>query len=220
MEFLGQLSLSKGDRKHDHDRRQEPVRKKKVFTTFSKTRTQTPAQQAPSCPECKENHGIWRCPVFQKLSVHIERYSDLLQNAVITCLQNKSVELLVGADVQAAHRQLEYRIGPNGESNTVRTSLGWTLVGPEAELDQSKRLHINFVRLKSHLLHEQLQRMYDTDFVTRTSTEEPYSSEDRRAVKLMKDTVEKVNGHYQIDLPWKSDNLTLPNNRAVAVVTS
>ena len=59
--------------------------------------------------------------------------------------------------------------------------------------------------------------MYDTDFVTKTSTEEPYSSEDRRAVKLMEDTVEKVNGHYQIGLPWKSDNLTLPNNRAVAV---
>ena len=40
----------------------------------------------------------------------IERYSDLLQNAAMTCLQNKSVELLIGADVQAAHRQLEYRI--------------------------------------------------------------------------------------------------------------
>ena len=401
--FLGQLSLSKGDRKHDHDRRQEPLRKKKVFTTFSKTRTETPAQQTPSCPECKKNHGIWRCPVFQKLSVQdrwksvklnrlcfnclerhisrncksdgkcrkcgrrhhtmlhsdnesgtsigsgsssdsaemvelqhgtctsgkitgivgckvwlkvipvtvwgvtqrrcvttydfldegsdvtlctqrladqlnlkgtkicfslatisgteqrsgikvdlnlrgvndqqhilslqdvvavpalpdlresvpdhadIERYSDLLQNAAMTCLQNKSVELLIGADVQAAHRQLEYRIGPNGGPNAVRTALGWTLVGPEAELDQSKRLRVNFVRLESHLLHEQLQRMYDTDFVTRTSTEEPYSSEDRRAVKLMEDTVERVNGHYQIGLPWKSDNLTLPNNRAVAV---
>ena len=99
----------------------------------------------------------------------------------------------------------------------MRTALGWTLVGPEAELDQSKRLRVNFVRLESHLLHEQLQRMYDTDFVTRTSTEEPYSSEDRRALKLMEDTVERVNGHNQIGLPWKSDNLTLPNNRAVAV---
>ena len=66
------------------------------------------------------------------------------------------------------------------------------LVGPEAELDQSKHLHVNFVLMESHLLHEQLQRMYDTDFVTRTSTEEPYSFQDRHAVKLMKDTVERV----------------------------
>ena len=81
------------------------------------------------------------------------------------------------------------------------TALGWTLVGPEAELDQSKCLHVNFVRLESHLSHEQLQRMYDTGFVTTTCMKEPYSSEDRRAMKLMEDTVEKVNGHYQIGLP-------------------
>ena len=55
----------------------------------------------------------------------VERYSDLLQNAMMTCLQNKSVELMIGADVQAAHRQLEYRIGPRGP-NAVRTALGWT----------------------------------------------------------------------------------------------
>ena len=56
----------------------------------------------------------------------VKRYPDLLQNAVMTCLQNKSVELLIEADVQAANRQLEYRIGPNGGPNAVCTALGWT----------------------------------------------------------------------------------------------
>ena len=77
--FFGQLSLSKGDRKHDHDRRQEPVCKKKVFTTFLKIRTKTSAQQTPSCPECKENHGIWRSPFFQKLSVQ-DRWKSVKLN--------------------------------------------------------------------------------------------------------------------------------------------
>ena len=77
--FLGQPSPSRGDRKHDHDRRHEPVRKKKVFTTFSKTKTETPAQQTPSRPKCKENHGIWRCSFFQKLSVQ-DRWKSMKLN--------------------------------------------------------------------------------------------------------------------------------------------
>ena len=73
----------------------------------------------------------------------IERYSDLLQNAVMTCLQNKFVELLIGANVQAAHRQLEFRIGPNEDpmlcalplvGHWLDPKLSWTRVSASVSI--------------------------------------------------------------------------------------
>ena len=43
--------------------------RRRSLQPFQKQKNKTPAQQTPSCAECKKNHVIWRCPVFQKLLV-------------------------------------------------------------------------------------------------------------------------------------------------------
>ena len=40
--------------------------------------------------------------------------------------------------------------------------------------------------------------------------------EDRRALKVIEETLTKVDGHYKMGLLWKDKNIHLPNNRAVA----
>ncbi len=42
------------------------------------------------------------------------------------------------------------------------------------------------------------------------------SQEDRRALKIMEETVRKNNGHYEIALPWKNYPPCLQNNKPVA----
>ena len=42
------------------------------------------------------------------------------------------------------------------------------------------------------------------------------SIEDRQALAIMGNTVPKVDGHYQIALPWRYQSLCLPNNRSMA----
>jgi len=49
------------------------------------------------------------------------------------------------------------------------------------------------------------------------SSKEMVLIEDRRALAIMESTVQMVDGHYQLSLPWKYENLSLPNNRAKAV---
>ena len=44
-------------------------------------------------------------------------------------LPAKSVELFIGADVQAAHRPQELRVGEDEEPMAVFTGVGWTHVG-------------------------------------------------------------------------------------------
>ena len=64
----------------------------------------------------------------------------------------------------------------------------------------------------------QIERMYNANFTeTTVSSKEMMSIEDRRALAIMESTVQIVDGHYQLSFPWKYENPSLPNNRAMAV---
>ena len=42
------------------------------------------------------------------------------------------------------------------------------------------------------------------------------SLEDKRALKIMNETVRKIDGHYQVGLPWRKRSPSIPNNRVFA----
>ena len=42
------------------------------------------------------------------------------------------------------------------------------------------------------------------------------SVEDKRALSVFEDSVQLIEGHYQISIPWKNKNPNLPNNRSMA----
>ena len=59
--------------------------------------------------------------------------------------------------------------------------------------------------------------MYNAEFgESSASSKEMMSIEDRRALAIMERTVQMVDGHYQLSVPWKYDNPCLPNNRSMA----
>ena len=156
-------------------------------------------------------------------------YADVLQGVSLPEVLG-GIELLIGADIPEAHRTLEYRISQVGGPNAVRTMLGWSLVGPTNErlATQTPEFRVNFVRSESSMLHEQMQRVYDTmhkqmiqmyqqDFNEGTdSSKMAMSVEDRRALAIMQDCTQLQNGHYIIPLPWKSNQVKLPRNRTMA----
>ena len=53
--------------------------------------------------------------------------------------------------------------------NAVRSSMEWSLVGPTGQVfnDEHGPFNVNFVQLDNVLLHSQLQKMYNADFVGR-----------------------------------------------------
>ena len=67
------------------------------------------------------------------------------------------------------------------------------------------------------LLKRQLERLWKTDFGDSVVSTKPCQSvEDKKAVELMERSLKKVNGHFQVSLPWKSYPPSLPNNREMA----
>ena len=64
----------------------------------------------------------------------------------------------------------------------------------------------------------QIEPMYNADFTEMTvSSKEMMSTEGRRALAIMESTVQMVDGHNQLSLPWKYESPSLPNNRAMAM---
>ena len=68
-----------------------------------------------------------------------KHYSELLDKVDSCCLTDKRVRLLIGANVQAAHRVVVARHGTVDQTSAVRCVLEWSLVGTaEGDLTKSK----------------------------------------------------------------------------------
>ena len=123
---------------------------------------------------------------------------------------------MIGSDVPEAHWIFEERRGRPREPLAARTLLGWTLLGPVGSVSRQE-VNVNFIHTNQETITSQLQRLYNTEFTeTSCSTDMAMSIEDRRALAIMENTVRKVDGHYQIALPWRYQSPCLQNNRSMA----
>ena len=66
----------------------------------------------------------------------------------------------------------------------------------------------------SDALSEQLKRYFSYDFSeSLVDGKKMMSVEDKKALSVFEDSVQLIEGHYQISIPWKNKNPNLPNNR-------
>jgi len=98
----------------------------------------------------------------------------------------------------------------------MKTTLGWAVVGPLTR--ESKTRHTsNFVQADA-TLENQFKQYYNMEFKDALYDErKTMSQEDKRALKVMEETVQLKNGHYELSLPWKCTPPDLDNNRCVAL---
>ena len=148
-------------------------------------------------------------------SEDIKNWSHL-DGVELASINDKEVTILIGSDVPEAHWVLEQRRGRKGQPYAVRTPLGWTLIGPIGTTESDK-FHVNFLHQDDEALHQQVEKMFKSDFnEPMLDSQTSMSPEDRKALIQMEDSVELIEGHYQLSLPWKSKEITLPDNRAYA----
>ena len=78
----------------------------------------------------------------------------------------------------------------------------------------SPEFQVNFIKQNDELLHRQVERMFAMDFSESIKgSKEALSLEDKRALDIMETSAKKVEGHYQLALPWRHHPPRLPNNR-------
>ena len=122
------------------------------------------------------------------------------------------IGLLIGSDVPEALQPIEVRPSENGGPFATKTVFGWVLNGP---LGRSKSTipTANFVH-SNDALERQFYDYCNREFNDSNYEVEPSMSQnDKRALKIMEDSIKLENGHYVIALPWTTH---LQNNRTLA----
>ena len=142
-----------------------------------------------------------------------------LQDLSFPQIDEQKVMLLIGGDCPEAFWVLDERKGASDEPYAVKFPLGWTLLGPVGPANPLEEFHVNLVRSldDDDLLQSQVKKFWSTDFgESLASSEVCMSLEDKRALKIMNETVRKIDGHYQVGLPWRKRSPSVPNNRGFA----
>ncbi|XP_038066468.1 uncharacterized protein LOC119736528 [Patiria miniata] len=160
-----------------------------------------------------EIHALKEFPTLRDSCATLEdvRKFKHLRDIPVPCVAKDGVAILIGQDAPQALVPLEVRRGAEGEPYAVRTCLGWTVNGPLASGSPAAAVS-NFVQGG---LEAQVERFWKLDTAD-LSDDRTMSLDDKKAVKTWNDSVNLVDGHYQLDIPFKSDTPDLPENRIVA----
>jgi len=131
------------------------------------------------------------------------------------------IGLLIGQDNSEMLVPLETKRGKLGEPYAVRTPLGWVLHGlVDPDGKKSKRdITVNFTDFSLDLqLERKLERFWKVE--GEEFLHDPGvgpSLNDKKVIDVYESTIQKNGiGHYELEIPFKSCPLKLPNNKALA----
>lgn len=140
-------------------------------------------------------------------------------------LPDVEIGLLIGTNCPLALRPVEIATGGDNDPYGLRTALGWGIIGSMdascTDCQDNTDVHFaNKTRAKELLSPEQVLNLFDQDF----SDTQPkggdvkMSQEDHRFLSIVQSGISQCeDGHFQLPLPVKEDELVLPNNRPAAL---
>ena len=79
-------------------------------------------------------------------------------------------------------------------------------------------IHKVHIATPDEVLHETVKTWWRTEnFGCRYDCDVQRSVEDEKVLKFLSERTQEVEGHYEVSLPWKDENIQLPDNRVVAI---
>ncbi|XP_006822329.1 uncharacterized protein LOC102807461 [Saccoglossus kowalevskii] len=141
------------------------------------------------------------------------------------------IGLLIGLNCTRALKPRDVIPGNENDPYAVQAALGWGVIGmmhnPNDDSMNNyncrlvsadeRRCHFAYKTQAKEINPVQLKKMFEVDFNERSS-EEKVSIEDKRFLTKVSDGIhQRDDGHFEIPLPFKDDNINLPNNKILAV---
>ena len=152
--------------------------------------------------------------------------------------ENISVGLLIGANCTKALEPIQTLQSRNGGPYASRTRLGWCVVGPvsgtrnisvscnkivvrQADTNQVSGHFFQSKReVKENDITDMLHKMYNHGFTESqhkvNRENDGKSQEDLKFMQVLNNGAKPIDGHYEIPLPLRDDNVRFPNNRSQA----
>ena len=172
-------------------------------------------------------------PELVKKWPHLEHIADRIHPVI----PNVKIGLLIGTNCPKALEPKDVVSSKNGGPFVIQTFAGWTVVGPlvasnskcritqcnrtvTKEMAVEQRTNSHFVDgnvIKEIISPQQLNKMMELDFSERNnSSKYAYSQEDRLFLAKAEYGIRRNRGHYVIPLPFRENEVVLPNNKVQA----
>jgi hypothetical protein len=150
---------------------------------------------------------------IQTPSVDLSAYSHLSDITFVKGCQN--VDILIGQDHSEALLPLQVRRGEKHEPYAVQTLLGWAINGPVRPVEYVSPTTMSYF-VGSVALEKKVDALWDIEHESMDAKDQSFSKNDQEVISLWDNKVQKVDGHYQLPIPWKCD-VSIPNNVSVAI---
>ena len=154
-----------------------------------------------------------------------------LQHIHFPKLSDNKIQILLGVDATQYILEREFLQGPSGSPFALRNLLGWTITGPIKRKSNPIQQETNFLSHSYRAFNHALTNLtVDTERnlsecvtsfwkIENTGTEfeetADTSTDSKRAVQILQDTIHHIGDRYEIGLLWKQDS-KLENNYPVA----
>ncbi|KAJ0177854.1 hypothetical protein K1T71_006727 [Dendrolimus kikuchii] len=162
------------------------------------------------------NHSVRREVVQQLRHLKTLREDDV-------CYENVKPRVLIGADNWHLIVTRKLLAGKKNQPAASLTLLGWTVHGSAPRgvvMSQGidRVLHIRSWQGDGSRdeLFEMVKSHFDMDALGISSKKKPVAEEER-ALKIFSDTVRKVDGRFEVGLPWREDVVSMPSSYDMAI---
>nr|XP_054592342.1 uncharacterized protein LOC107396521 [Nothobranchius furzeri] len=165
-------------------------------------------------PETFSQEAIPICTNRIPSQEDIKRW-DYLKDIKIPSL-DVEVGLRIGANAAKLMEPWEVINSQEDGPYAIKTLLGWVINGPlRANVKGCSAIYAN--RISIVKLEELLISQYIQDFNEKRLEERlEMSQEDLKFMAILERSTCQLDGHFCMDLPFKEDTITMPNNKSVA----
>ena len=167
---------------------------------------------------------------FQSAS-HVIMYQPIVET-LMPYDSTLEISLLIRSNCPSVVRPREVIAGGEDDPYGQRSLLSWGVIGrvcksPLRDEDKgvcnktvAAETYQHFVygtKTKEIFNADKVLKILESDFNETSCKNKPYSTEDSKFISILETgTKKRSDGHYEMPLPLKSDNISLPYNRSLA----
>ena len=156
---------------------------------------------------------------------HIPTNSDIqqwphLEDVRLPCIEGE-IGLLIGNNAVDVYSPLEVRTGPRGSPHATKSPIGW--IPWNVVRESGTCTDVPTVNRVEVLAIEEMQELKQLDRLVRNSIDAEFpercidekkeqSVEDKLFLTKVSNTIQHKDGHFYINLPFRKDNVVMPNN--------
>ena len=153
----------------------------------------------------------WRVRARKEVSA---RSTDASKSTLHACIESQQIPTETKRLKTRKTKQPKKVVESNSDGPyAMRTVWGWTVNGPLGRSDHQAAT-ANFIQ--SNELEKIFRQFCNREF-NDVEDDVAMSCLDKRALKIMEESVRLKDDHYELALPWKNTQPSLPKNKSIAV---